>query len=166
MAGRLVVLSGTAQLNLLIRDPFNYESVIKDALVNAGFTINSVRVTQQTFFSNAINITIDSYVNDEFSAEQQRVSVINTLSNITGQSYVYWGSPLLSNVDLSILSDGQAANINHDTTDQNALQTILDSIGNAALDVPKDFAKNSITPIAIAAVAIFAVIYFIPRGRR
>lgn len=162
---RIVVLSGTAQLNLLIRDPFNYEAVIKDALTNAGFTINAVRVTQQTFFSNAINITIESYVNDEFSAEQQRVGIENALANIAGQSYVYYNSPLLSNVNLSILSDGQAATINHDTTDQNALQSILDSIGNAALDVPKDFAKNSITPIAIAALAIFAVIYFIPRHR-
>lgn len=164
MSARLVVLSGTAQLNILVGNVSSYESTIFNHLTNAGFSIAAVRVVKNTLFTNQINLTIESYVNAEFSAEQQRQGIVNSLSNVRGESWAYWDSPLLSNVNLHILSDGQANTIGQDTTQSDALQNIINGIGhiagNTVHDATVGAASNISTPIMIGVVAIAALFLF------
>lgn len=162
MSLRSVVLSGTAQLNILVGNVSAYEQTIFNALTNAGFSINAVRVVKQTLFTNQINITIESYVDSQYTAEQQRSAIVNALAAISGESYAYYGSPLLSNINLHILSDGEA-NVTHtDSTGSDALQSILNSIGHTATSTVHDAAvstaSNVATPIMIGVVAIAGIL--------
>lgn len=166
---RPVALTGTAQLNILVGNVFNYEGTIKAALESAGWNISAVRITKQTLFTNQINITIEANVDSAYTAEQARQNATQLLSTIPGESYAYVGSSLLSNVSLQVLRDGTPSNASQDATNNDAVSTILNAVGNTALNTVKDstvgLTKNPLFPVALIGFAVVGLLYFGPRGK-
>lgn len=164
MSLRPVILTGTAQLNILVGNADAYESTIQQALQSHGWNINAVRITKQTLFANQINISIDANVDTQFSAEQARINAEQDLAAIPGDSYAYYGSNLLSNVNLKILSDSSPQNTDIDTTSTDAVSNILHGIVNAANEATQNIVKGAAPslgvaiPLAIAAVGIVLIL--------
>lgn len=166
---RLVRLTGTAVINVLVGNVQSYEPVVKSALENQGWNISAVRITKSALaiFSSNVNIAIDANVDDSFSAEQARQNAVNVLTTIPGDSIAYYGSPLFTDVNLQVLSDSINPTANQDTTQQGNFSEIIKSVGDAVLKAGAgavgDTAKNSSTPIAIAAVVIVGMLLILKR---
>lgn len=119
MSERRVVLSGTLKINSITLGALgSYENYIFQALVNNGFHVNAVRLSPSAFnvFNDLLGVTIDISVDIQFTAEQARQNTLFVIQSILSDSYIYYGSPQFSNIDLSILSDGTAATISQDQT--------------------------------------------------
>lgn len=172
MTQRLVVLSGTLAFNRLIGDVENYTDYVRQAFTAAGWNIAALRLVKGTLFSSSCNITIEAYVESSYTAEQARANATSLLGELATplgwQDVVvpigaYFGSgKLFSNIALYVLSDNAPQTINRDTTGTTAVDKILNSIGNAAIDIPKNaisnITSNPATPIAIAAGVILLVV--------
>lgn len=119
MSERRVVLSGTLKINSVTFGALgSYEQYIQSALVNAGFHVNAVRLAAAALnlATDLVGITLDLSVNTQYTAEQARQSALSVIESIPSDSYVFWGSPQFSNIDLSVLSDGVNTSIGSDQT--------------------------------------------------
>lgn len=154
---RLVVLTGTAQLNVVIGEVANYEKNIADALSNAGFDVKSVRISKGVVFSNGINITIECYVDDQYSAQQARESAAAVIGSIPNVNFSFsFAERLFSQVSLQVLSDGKPLTASEDATQNDTLAKLLRTGENVVTSATENLTSNIGTPLAIGAVVIVA----------
>lgn len=152
---RLVVLTGTAQINIVIGDVVNYEKNIADALSNAGFDVKAVRISKGFIFSNGINITIECYVNDQYTAQQARENATAVIGSIPNVNFSFsFADRLFSQVSLQVLSDGRPLNATEDATQNDTLAKILRTGENVVNKATENLTSNIGTPLAIGAVVI------------
>lgn len=152
---RLVVLTGTAQINVVIGDVVNYEKNIADALSNAGFDVKSVRISKGVVFSNGINITIECYVDDHYTAQQARESAAAVIGSIPNVNFSFsFADRLFSQVSLAVLSDGKPLTATEDAVNNDTLTKLL-STGEVLVNkATENLTSNIGTPLAIGAVVI------------
>ena len=119
MSTRRVVLSGTLKINSVTFGALGgYEQYIQQALVNSGFSVNAVRLDASAFnlANDLVAVTLDLNVDTVYTAEQARQNALAVIEAIPSDSYIFWGSPQFSNIDLGIVSDGTAATATGDQT--------------------------------------------------
>ena len=173
---RLVILTGTATLNVVIGEASSYASTIREALTAQGFAVVNVKVNKPQLFLSTINITIECNVDSQYSAEDARRSAIDVISNI-GIQGSWFPNPLniaamvlagsaFSNVSLSILSDGQPATATSDATLNDALSNITSFGAGVVKQAVDNTTKNVATPIAIAGVVGLGIILITLSARK
>jgi hypothetical protein len=160
---RLVVLTGTAQLNVVIGEVVNYEKNIADALTYAGFDVRNVGISKSFIFSNGINITIEINVDDQYSAQEARESATAVIGSIPNVNFSFsFAERLFSNVSLSVLSDGKGLIATTDATQNDTLSKALNAASGLATTATKNITSNIGTPIAIAA-GVVALVFILKR---
>lgn len=149
---RLVILTGTLDINQLFGSTTDAEQVIASALQNQGFNVTSVRVTEQGLLrGGGGNITIEVNVDDAYTAEDARVSAILVIQSIPNSAWAIGQSnQMFTNVALKILSDGKSPTASTDAT----LDTMLNNLYQSAGTAIKNTTSNVGIPVAVAAVVI------------
>lgn len=161
---RLIVFTGTADFNVIIGDIGNYEPTVRDAFINAGWDIVTVRMNKAVLFTTGVNITIEANVVNYISAEDARVVATDVLNSIQ-IGYLYQG-PLFTDVALRVLSEGPLSNAPGDTTLNTTLSKITSTASQLATDAIKEGAKglggNIGIPLAIGAVILGILVLYKP----
>lgn len=158
MNKRIVVLTGTVAMNLIIGNVYDYEQYIKDFFNARGWDVIAVRLIKDYYFSGVINISIELNLYDNFTAEQARAAAVGVLNSIPNPSWLPLGQFLLSNVKLQILSDAKPLTTNKDETDVSNIGELLDFTGDLIKDTAKGAAENPLTPIALVGGAIVIIL--------
>lgn len=152
---RLVVLTGTAQLNVVIGEAVNYEKNIADALSNAGFDVKGISISKGVIFSNGINITIECYVDDQYTAQQARESATAVIGSIPNVNFSFsFADRLFSQVSLQVLSDGKPLTATENAVENDTLRKLLRTGENVVNTATENLTSNIGTPLAIGAVVI------------
>jgi len=168
MAQRLIVLTGSLQVSgYASANTGTLAELIRQTFTNAGWSLSSVRLTQQIINPSILNITIEANVFDTFTAEQARQTAANLLATgfvtTAGLFGIGGGNPLFSNVALQILNEGALPNAVSDTTNS-GLYSALTQVANAAAGIAKTGVENAAAntglglSLPIAAVGILIVI--------
>jgi hypothetical protein len=152
---RLVVLTGTAQLNVVIGEAVNYEKNIADALSNAGFDVKNVAISKGIIFGNGINVTIECYVDDQYTAQQARESATAVIGSIPNVNFsLSFADRLFSQISLQVLSDGRPLTATENAVNNDTLTKLL-STGEVIVNkATENLTSNIGTPLAIGAVVI------------
>jgi hypothetical protein len=158
MPQRRVVLSGTVTIySFTFGSLANYESYIRNVLTNNGFNVNEVRLSASAsnVINNLVALTIDLSVDTQYTAQQARDTAAQLIATIPSDSYLFWGSPQFGNIDLGVVSDGQAAVTDTDMTRGGLFD------GNTIQDEVKNLTGVSSTTLIWVLGAIFLAPYIL-----
>lgn len=158
-ASRIVVLRGTLTVSQLFSpNLFNVDQWLLNGLRNQGFTVNAVRMSAAGWVGYSNNVEIETVLNNEFSAEQQRTAIQNGISNITAN---YGLNRVFSNVALNIAYDGNVNTGGYTSTYDTSNQTNTSILSGLFGDDPtgvKQIAGVSITTAILLGVGLVAIL--------
>lgn len=120
---RLVVFAVKAATNDFFTSPSSYEQTVKQALNNAGYSVPSVIITADSYFSSGLTMEIQMNVLAQHKAEQIRQQLASVLSGLKDNNTILPDDYSFYNVQVGILQDNATITVTQTGGESNTSNT-------------------------------------------